>query len=257
VSDIFREVEEEVRQEQLQKWWKKYGDYVIAGVSAVVIVVAGWKLWQHYEQQQRLKASSQYESAAAMSAAGQNDLAAQAFAQVAKKAPSGYAIVAEMSRADELLASGRTNDAVAIYLKLAENNKKGLGDVARMRAAWAQADKISTDDMKKLLAPVNDGKSQWHFMAEELLAYRAFKDGRIDDALKTYKALSTNSQVPASVRQRSLAMSTFLGTSGGADFGKVPLPVQPGAKADSHDDHPHATEAKKPGKAAKKEAAKP
>lgn len=231
MSDIFREVEEEVRQERLQQWWKKYGDYVIAGVSVVVIVVAGWKLWQHYEQQQRLKASSKFESAMQMAGAGQNDLAAQAFAQIAKQAPSGYATVAEMSRADGLLASGRTNDAVGIYMKLAESNKNGLGDIARMRAAWAQADTISADDLKKLLAPLNDGKSQWRFMAQELLAYKAFKDGHTDEALKQFKALAAENGATASVKQRAEAMATFLATSGGKDFGKVPPPENPAPNA--------------------------
>lgn len=231
MSDIFREIEDEVRQERLQKWWKKYGDYVIAGVSVVVIAVAGWKLWQHYEQQQRLKASSKFESAVQMSAAGQSDLAAQAFAQIAKQAPSGYAKVAEMSRADDLLAAGRTNEAVAIYMKLADSNKNGLGDVARMRAAWAQADTISAGDLNKLLAPLNDGKSQWRFMAQELIAYKAFKDGNIADALKQYRALAAEPGVIASVRARAEAMATFLATSGGANYGTVPPPEKPAPNA--------------------------
>jgi hypothetical protein len=230
VSDIFREVEEEVRQERLQKWWKKYGDYVIAGVSAVVIVVAGWKLWQHYEQQQRQKASSQYEAALQMSAAGQNDLAGQAFAQIAKKSPSGYAVLSQLAQADELLASGRTNDAVALYMKLAEKDKAGLGQVARMRAAWAQADALSTDALRNLLAPLNDGKSQWRFMAQELLAYRVYKDGKTDQALKEYKALAAATAAPATLRQRAQAMATLIQTSGGVDYGKVPLPANPAAQ---------------------------
>jgi hypothetical protein len=230
VSDIFREVEEEVRQERLQKWWKKHGDYVIAGVSAVVIVVAGWKLWQHYEQQQRLKASSQYEAALQMSAAGQNDLAGQAFAQIAKKAPSGYAVLAQLAQADELLASGRTNDAVALYMKLAEKDKAGLGQVARMRAAWAQADTLSTDALRNLLAPLNDGKSQWRFMAQELLAYRVYKDGKTDLALKEYKNLAAATTAPATLRQRAQAMATLIQTSGGVDYGKVPPPANSAAQ---------------------------
>ncbi len=229
MSDIFREVEEEVRQERLQKWWKKYGNFVVAGVSILVIGVAGWKLWERYDQQQRLKASSQIESAAQMSAAGQSDLAAQAYAQIAKKAPSGYALVAQLNEADELLASGRTNDAVALYLKIATTDKAGLGDVARIRAAWAQGDKLSTEDLKTLLAPLNDGKSKWRYMARELLAYRALHDDHADVAGKEFAALAADSDVPASLRQRAEAMATLIRTSGGKDFGTVPQPPKPDA----------------------------
>ena len=222
MSDIFREVEEEVRQERLQKWWNTYGNYVVAGVSVLVIVVAGWKLWERYDQQQRLKASAQIESAAQISAAGQNDLAAQAYAQIAKKAPSGYALVAQLAEADELLASGRTGDAVALYMKIADKDKAGLGDVARMRAAWAQGDKLSTGELQTLLAPLNDGKSKWRFMARELLAYRALRDEKTADAQKEFTALAAATEAPASLRQRAEAMATLIRTSGGKDYGTVP-----------------------------------
>lgn len=229
MSDIFHEVEEEVRQERLQQWWKKYGDYVIAGVSVVVIGVAGYKLWQYYDQRERVKASSEYQAAMQISQAGQNDLAAQSYAQIAKKAPSGYALIAQLSQADELLASGRTNDAVALYTKLMDNDKAGLGQVARMRAAWAQADKLSTEQLKTLLAPLNDGKSQWRFMAQELLAYRAMHDGRTAESLAAYKTLAADKDAPASLRQRAEAMASLLQTSGDKDYGTVPLPPKPEA----------------------------
>jgi hypothetical protein len=227
VSDIFREVEEEVRQERLQKWWKKYGNYVVAGISILVIGVAGWKMWERYDQQQRIKASSQIESAAQMSAAGQADLAAQAYAQIAKKAPTGYALVAQLGQADELLASGRTNDAVALYMQVAEHDKAGLGDVARMRAAWAQGDKLSTEELKTLLAPLNNGTSKWRFMARELLAYRALHDNAVEAAGKEFAALAADKDAPSSLRQRADAMATLIRTSGGKDYGSVPPPPKP------------------------------
>lgn len=229
MSDIFREVEEEVRQERLQKWWKKYGNYVVAGVSILVIGVAGWKLWERYDQQQRLKASVEFETAAQMTSMGQNDLAAQQFAMIAKKAPSGYALLAKLEQADTLLASGRTNDAVALYIKIAESDRAGLGDVARMRAAWAQGDKLSTEELKTLLAPVNDGKSHWRFMARELLAYRALHDEHPDASAKEFAALAADNDAPASLRQRASAMATLIRTSGGKDYGKMPEAPKPAA----------------------------
>jgi len=224
VSDIFREVEEEVRQERLQKWWKKYGDYVIAGVSIIVIAVAGYKLWQHYEEQQRLKASSQYQSALQLASTGQYDLASQAYTQIAKDAPSGYATIAKMAQADTLLAQGKTADAVTIYTAVMKDNKAGLGDVARIRIAWAQADTLSTDEIRTLVAPLNDQKSAWRFMAREILAYRAYRDGNLSDAQKEYQALADAAEAPATLRQRAGAMATLIRTSGGRDYGTVPPP---------------------------------
>jgi hypothetical protein len=231
VSDIFREVEEEVRQERLQKWWKKYGNYIVAGASILIIGVAGWKLWERYDLQQRQKASADFEAASQMSQAGQADLAARSFATIAKTAPSGYAVVAQLAEADEMAAAGRTNEAVALYMKIAEKNHSGLGDMARMRAAWAQGDTLSSTELRTLLTPLNDGKSQWRFMARELLAYRTLRDGKTADSLKEYAAIAADSAAPQSVRDRAGAMATLIRTSGGRDFGTVPPPPPPVAPA--------------------------
>jgi hypothetical protein len=224
VSDIFREVEEDVRRERLEKWWKKYGDYVIAGVSVIAIAIGGYKLWQHYEEQQRLKASSEYQSAIQLEQAGQIEQAAQAFAEIAKHAPSGYALVARLSNADALLAAGRRTEAVAIYMDIAKDENAGLGDLARIRAAWAQADTLSTAELKTLLAPLAQSETPWRYMAREILAYRDFHDGLTRKAQKEYEGLAAASDAPSGLRQRAQAMATLIRTSGGRDYGKVPPP---------------------------------
>lgn len=227
MSDIFREVEEEVRQERLQKWWKKYGDYVVAGVSVIIISVAGYKFWQHYEQQQRLKASSQYQSALQLAATGQIDNAAQAYAQIAKDAPGGYAAVAKMAQADALLQQGNTEQALALYSSLMKESKAGLGEVARIRSAWVQADTLSTEELRTLLAPLDNDKSAWRFMAREILAYRTYKDGKAKEAQKQFETLASAKDAPVAVRQRASAMASFLRTSGGENYGTVPpLPTE-------------------------------
>jgi len=43
VADIFQEVDEEVRREQLQKLWQRYGHFAIAGCILIVVAVGGWR----------------------------------------------------------------------------------------------------------------------------------------------------------------------------------------------------------------------
>jgi hypothetical protein len=134
--------------------------------------------------------------------------------------------VAELAEADALLASGKTSAAVALYMKIATRNKNGLGDVARIRAAWAQADTMTTPELHALLAPLNDGKSAWRFMAQEILAYRDFHDGRTDQAGKAFQTLADAKEAPSSIRLRAQAMATLIRTSGGKNYGTVPMPSE-------------------------------
>ena len=58
MSDIFREVEEDVRKERLEKIWKAYGDYIIAAGVLLFAGIAGFQLWQRHEDNERVKASA-------------------------------------------------------------------------------------------------------------------------------------------------------------------------------------------------------
>ena len=224
MSDIFREVEEDVRKERLEKLWKQYGDYIIAGVAVLVVGIAGYKVWQHYEQQQQMKASAAYTAAVTLAEGGNVAQAAQAFAKIVHDAPRGYAAAAKLSEADALLASGRAADAVALYKSIAAKDRTELGDLARMRAAWAQADTASRADLQSLLAPLNDGKSSWRFMANEILAYADYRDGAMKQALAEYGTLAAQQDAPSTLRQRAIAMATLIRTGGEKNFGTVPPP---------------------------------
>lgn len=223
MSDIFREVEEEVRRERLEKLWKKYGDYAIAGAAVLIIGVAGFKFWQHYEYVQTQKASAAYLEALETAGMGKADATVARYAQIAKSAPGGYALVAQMSQADTLLAAGKTQEAVALYKKIADKDSKDIGEAARIRAAWAMSDTGSRADVEKLLEPLNTDRSGWRFMVHEMLAYIDFRDGRLKAAQKGYEALAVDTAAPEALRQRAGAMANLI-RNGVGDYGVLPPP---------------------------------
>ena len=161
MSDIFREVEEDVRRERYEQLWKQYGDYVIAAAAVLVLAAAGYKFWQFYEARERARASDAYAVAEQMLESGQSEQAAAAFAKLAKEAPSGYDDVAELQEADAMLAAGLHDRAVELYKKIAADNNTLLADVARIRAGWAIADTAPKADLQTLLAPLTDPNSAW------------------------------------------------------------------------------------------------
>lgn len=227
MSDIFHEVEEEVRRERYEKLWKEYGDYVIAGAAFIVIAVAGWQLWRYYNHRQQLQASAEYLAAQQLLDAGQAQPAAEAFGKLAASAPGGYAEVSRLQEAGALQEAGRRDDAVRLYKEIASGNDDILADVARVRAAWAIADTASRSDLQNLLAPLTASTSAWNPMAQEILAYWDFHNGKMKEALTAYKKLASEPKLPAALHQRSLAMATYLGAGGGNDYGSVPSPAKP------------------------------
>ena len=221
MSDIFREVEEDVRREKFQKFWKAYGDYVIALVAVIIVGIAGFELWQRYQASQRDKASVALSAAQAIRDPSQ---AVNAFADLAKTAPKGYALLARLEQASSMLASGQREGAIAIYKEIADQDKSGIGTVARLRQAWALADTSSRSDLETLLAPLRTAGNVWKPNADEILAYSDYHNNQIAKAATEFEALANDPNSPQQLQRRAQAMGAFLKQGGAKDFGTVPPP---------------------------------
>ena len=225
LSDIFREVEEEVRRERFQKIWKEYGDYIIAGVALIVIAIAGYELWLRYEDNQRLKASETFIAAGQLAEAGNINQASAAFAIVARDGPDGYAKMARLSQAAALLVSGQRGEAVMIYKSIAKDDSGVIGSIARVRAGWVLAADGPRADLDATLAPLTDPTSPWRFPAREILAYADFHAGQIAKAQAEFQSLADDKGATEGIRSRCAAMAKFLKNGGLTNYGTVPPPV--------------------------------
>src|ERR1700741_896169 len=107
VSDIFDEVEEEVRKERWEQLWKKYGNYAVALGVVVVLGVAGYRGWQAYQHHLNEEASDAFLAASQMADNGNPAGAESAFAKLAADAPSGYETVAKFAEAAVLLGENK------------------------------------------------------------------------------------------------------------------------------------------------------
>ena len=227
VSDIFREVEEDVRRERLEKFWKAYGVWVIAAAMLVLAGVGGFEVWQRHEAAERMKASDAFSAAQRISDPSQ---AAPAFAKIAD-AKGGYGLIAKLSQANALYASGHPLDAITLYKDVAAADSGEIGAVARLRAAWALSSSAPRADLEKLLAPLDTPTGAWRAMAHEILAFSDYRAAKVKQAAAAYHALAEDAQAPDSLRVRARAMADFLDKGAGSDSGFVPPPPPPPATA--------------------------
>jgi len=199
VSDIFREVEEDVRKERFEKLWKAFGGYVIALIGLAVLGVGGWQLWLRYEDSQRVKAAGQFTAAQHITNPNQ---AAAAYDALSKSAPGGYGELSKLAQANALASGGKNDDAVTIYKDIANSDSGPLGAVARLRAAW-------------------------HEMAREVLAYSDYKAGKEKDAAGEFDLLANDPESPDALKNRARAFAAFLHEGGAANYGTVPPTATP------------------------------
>jgi len=230
VTDIFREVEEDVRRERIQKLWKAYGNYAIAALVLLFASIGGWQLWQRHEQEERAKVAAAFIAAQRIS---NPQAAASAFVDVARTAPRGYATVARLAEAAAMFASGQQSSAISLYKQIAKDDSGPVGMVARLRAAWAMSDNASRTELDDLLKPLNQPGSVWRENAQEVLAYADYRAMDMKSALARFSELAADPQAPDSTRRRAEAMAAYLKNGGAVSFGSVPADTPPPAAASS------------------------
>ena len=85
MSDIFREIEDELRRDNLLKLWQRYGKYVIAVAVLALVVAGGVVAWRDYQASERRAQGARYSSALALVREGKTAEAAKLFGVLAQE----------------------------------------------------------------------------------------------------------------------------------------------------------------------------
>ena len=178
MSDIFHEVDEEVRREQLRKMWERHGKYVIAACILLVAAVGGWRFYEWNEAKKAAETGAQFEAAMALVSEGKNKEAEEAFARLAtaSSSTSSYRMLARFREAGEL-ARHDPKAAVAIYDQLAAGSGNGivLQDLAAVRAGTVLVDTAPYGEIRQRLEPLTAQDRAFRHSARSMLALSAWK----------------------------------------------------------------------------------
>ncbi len=208
-ESLFREVDEEVRQDQFKKLWKQYGNYFTALAVVVVLLVAGFKGWQYWQLTQSETAARVFSDAVKMLEEGKTADANAAFAAIQHK---GYAKLADLRRAGALSAAGKTDEAVAVYDALAndQSNDLSIRDLARLRAGYALVDKLAPAELISRLGAFDNEQSPWRGPAREIFALSAYRTGDYAMADRYLNAIVADQGVAQELRARAQALLEVL-----------------------------------------------
>jgi hypothetical protein len=203
VADIFREVDEEVRREQLKRLWDRYGLFIVAAAVLVVVGVGAWRAYQWYEARKAAEAGAAYNAAAQLAQDGKPTEATAAFAQLATSGTPAYRALARLREA-EVMATRDSAAAVAIFDEVAVNSgiPQLLRDLATVRAGFVLVDKAPYADLSRRLEPLAQPNGSFRHSARELLALSAWRNGDMAAARRWAEAALSDPDAPASLRAR-------------------------------------------------------
>ena len=213
-SEAFvQEVDDELRRDQLARFWKQWGRWLVGAVLLGLAAFAAYLYWDH---QQGVKSGEESEMLAqALQSLGSGDVskAEQNFATLAKSSNDGHRGAAKIAQAGLKLQKGDENGAVAAFGVIAADTSlpRPYRDLALIRQTVAQFDTMKPDDVVSRLKPLAVTGNPWFGSAGELVAVSYMNMKKPDLAGKLFAAIGKDETVPETIRSRAVQMAGVLG----------------------------------------------
>jgi hypothetical protein len=211
VSELFDEVDEDVRRDQLKKLWDQYSIYIIAGALLIIASVGGWRGYQYLEAKKAAEAGAAFDKAVELSEANKHSEAEAAFTSLAASAPSGYRMLARLRAAAEL-ATRDPQGAAKLYDDIAADRSADVAvqELARVRAAGLLLETSSYPNMLTRLEAATAAGATFRHTARELLALSAWRANDTTAARRWLDLIANDGETPPSLRSRAEALQALL-----------------------------------------------
>lgn len=200
MSDIFREVDEALKREKTEEWWKENGKAVILGCIVAIVATAVTSFGIRWMEKNRVN-----ETTILIQTLKQNNV--QPLLDVAQSAPKGIATLARFHAAQAAFTQGKDEEGFAILHDLSQG--KGVDSVYSDYATLLYVlKKMNTKDadakaLLEMIEPVASKKNTWRFSALEAQALLYYQTGEKDKAIESIEKITNDKDVPPSIMVRA------------------------------------------------------
>lgn len=206
MTDLIREIDEDLRRDNFEKLLRKYGSYLLGAALLSLLVLAAGLLWWDHLKGQREDRARRYD--AALQLIGTADPTAPEALQALAQGDDGYAALARLRAAALKADAGDVEGAVAIYEELAGDLEidKAIRDVALLLLALHTADSAEPAQLTRRLQPLTEASSPWRYSALEITAVLARRAGDTEKAQQILTGLADDLDAPRDLRTRATEM---------------------------------------------------
>jgi hypothetical protein len=223
-GDTFlREVDENLRRDQLRDWGRKYGGWLISALVLFLAAVGGWLYWQ--ERQRAAAAEDSEVLAQIYTDIGSGKMATMpkrldALAADGKDAVRATAVFTGAADAleqhDRAAATAKSNE-IAHDDDLAAPYR----DLGLIRATSLEFDALKPEQVIARMEPMAKPGNPWFGSAGELTAMAMIKQGKKTEAGRLFAAIAADRQVPDSIRARAVQIAGTLGVDASASLSSL------------------------------------
>ena len=183
MADIFDEVSEELKQDQLKQIWNKYSKYIISVAFILFISVLGYFFYDKWKLEKIEVSSSQFFSGIEKLEKKEFLSSIEIFSKNVDQAHQGYKTLSLFGIAEANFKIGKVDEMVLNYKSIYENQNIDVyyRDLARLLSVMK--DNVSSFEIqKKILDPILNSPSKLQLLAAELEIMLLIRFNKIDEA---------------------------------------------------------------------------
>ena len=203
------EVDEELQNERLLKFWKKYRWLIYGGVVAILVATVGAEWYRSHQMKLRLNESDAFEKATLQAHMGKNDEAISSFKNLSFSGKTGYRVLALINLANLQMIKGEKNAALENLKKVLKiaSQKDPLHLVATLSYVGYQLEDGNPDELLNVLEPALEN-DYFQGLATELAFQLLTKQGKKEEAIALVKKAIAN---PATSTETKARLNTLRG----------------------------------------------
>ena len=212
-ESFYREVDEELRRDQLKTYWERFGKLAIAGVVLVLAAIGGFIWSQNQKEVQAGERGEQLIAAFDDIAARRKSAAVGKLDALAKSGAEGHRAAALLTKADLAIEDGDLKGAAALFKQVADDG--GLAqpyrDVALIRMTAIELDTLPPQVVVDRLKGLAVAGKPWFGSAGEMVAISYLKMNKPQQAAAIFADMAKDKQLPDTLRSRATQMAGSLG----------------------------------------------
>jgi hypothetical protein len=236
-ENFIREIDEELRSDQMRAFWKNFGPWIIALAVLAVVGTAGWEAWQWWSNSNSARSSDQFYTALELTSGTDIAAAQKALAEVEATGTGSYPTLARFREAALLVKEGKTAEATAAYdaIATAETNTNIRG-LALVLAAYTLVDGGDVAAVNQRVAGLAVAGNPMRNAAREANGLTKYKAGDLNGALADFEAVLADPGVSREATTRLqifVAQLTALGAAAPATDAAAATDATPAPAADA------------------------
>lgn len=215
-----REVDENLRRDQMQAAARAYAKWVIAGVVLFLVAIGAWLLWRDHQAKQAATDSEAFSAAIDNVANGNLAPVAGELAPLEDAHADAISVSARLTSAAVALQQNDRPKALGIYKAISADSgvPEPWRDLATVRQTALEFDVLQPQAVIDRLASLAKPANPWFGSAGEMTALALLKAGRKTEAARLFAAIAADKSVPDSIRGRSVQIAGTLGVDASGAF---------------------------------------